>query len=105
MFALLPDAPPVFAIVACAAVAGAGFATFQTPNARAILANTPPEKTGRATGLFSLSRLFGQTTGVALVAIVFELMPEAPACWLAPSRGAVETALTVGCASWSRPGY
>ena len=99
LFALLPGAPSVLAIVACAAVAGAGFATFQTPNARAILANTPPEKTGRATGLFALSRLFGQTTGVALVAIVFELYAGGAGVLVAPSRGAVETALLVGCVS------
>jgi DHA2 family multidrug resistance protein-like MFS transporter len=96
LFALLPPAPSIFAIVACAAVAGAGYATFQTPNVRAILANTPPEKTGRAAGLVGLSRLMGQTTGVALVAIVFELSAGAVPAG-APSRGAVESALTMGC--------
>jgi MFS transporter, DHA2 family, multidrug resistance protein len=97
LFALLPPAPSIFAIVACAAIAGAGYATFQTPNVRAILANTPPEKTGRAAGLVGLSRLMGQTTGVALVAIVFELSAGSAGHAGAPSRGAVESALTVGC--------
>ena len=97
LFALLPVAPSMFAIVVCAAVAGAGFATFQTPNVRAILANTPPEKTGRAAGLTGLSRLMGQTTGVALVAIVFELSAGGAGVHIAPSRGAVEIALAVGC--------
>jgi DHA2 family multidrug resistance protein-like MFS transporter len=97
LFALLPAAPSAFAIVACAAVAGAGYATFQTPNVRAILVNTPPEKTGRAAGLTGLSRLMGQTTGVALVAIVFELSAGGTGVLIAPSRGAVEIALLVGC--------
>ncbi len=62
-FALLPAMPATLAIVACAALGGAGFATFQTPNNRAIITTAPPEKTGRAAGVMTTARLSGQTLG------------------------------------------
>jgi len=97
LFALLPAAPATWTIVACAAVAGAGFATFQTPNNRAIIATAPPHQTGRAAGVMSAARLSGQTSGAALVAIVFELAAAAAGGSAVPGRGAIEAALLTAC--------
>jgi DHA2 family multidrug resistance protein-like MFS transporter len=96
-FALLPMVPATLAIVACAALGGAGFATFQTPNNRAIIATAPPEKTGRAAGVMSTARLSGQTLGATLVAIIFELAGSAAAARYVPVRSVIEVALLVAC--------
>lgn len=93
LFALLPALPATIAIVGCAAVCGAGFAIFQTPNARSLIAAAPAEKTGRATGIMSTARLFGQTVGAATVAIVFEVV--ATATGGVPARPAIEAGLFV----------
>jgi DHA2 family multidrug resistance protein-like MFS transporter len=71
-FALLPAMPAIWMIVTFAGIAGAGFATFQTPNNRAILISAPHEKTGRAAGVMTTARVTGQTLGAVFVAIVFE---------------------------------
>ncbi len=97
LFALLPAAPATWTIVVCAAIAGAGFATFQTPNNRAIIATAPPHQTGRAAGVMSAARLTGQTSGAALVAIVFELAATAAGGSAVPARGAIEAALLTAC--------
>jgi DHA2 family multidrug resistance protein-like MFS transporter len=70
-FALLPAMPAVWMIVTFAGIAGAGFATFQTPNNRAILITAPHEKTGRAAAVMTTARVTGQTLGAVIVAIVF----------------------------------
>jgi DHA2 family multidrug resistance protein-like MFS transporter len=95
LFALLPQAPPAWAIVLCAAVAGAGFGTFQTPNNRAMIASAPPEKTGRASGVMAITRLSGQTAGAALVAIIFSLAAASAPAQL--GRGAIQLALYAAC--------
>ncbi len=84
-FALLPAAPAVWTIVTFAGIAGAGFATFQTPNNRAILISAPHEKTGRAAAVMTTARVTGQTLGAVFVAIVFEM------------GGTPTTALVVAC--------
>jgi DHA2 family multidrug resistance protein-like MFS transporter len=96
-FALLPALPSTFAIVACAAVAGAGFATFQTPNNRAILVTATPEMTGRAAGVMTTARVGGQTLGAVLTAIVFEVAGSAAGAGGVPVRSVIETALLVAC--------
>jgi DHA2 family multidrug resistance protein-like MFS transporter len=97
-FALLPALPATAAIVACAAVCGAGFATFQTPNNRAIIATAPPEKTGRAAGVMSTARLGGQTLGATLVAIIFALVGSEVATRYVPGRGVIEAGLVTAVA-------
>ncbi len=97
-FALLPATPPLAAIVACAAICGAGFATFQTPNNRAIIATAPPEKTGRAAGVMTTARLSGQTLGATLVAIIFAIVGSAAAARYVPERSVIEAALITACA-------
>jgi MFS transporter, DHA2 family, multidrug resistance protein len=55
------------------ALCGAGFGLFQSPNNRAIIGSAPRERTGGASGMLGTARLFGQTTGAALVALIFGL--------------------------------
>jgi MFS transporter, DHA2 family, multidrug resistance protein len=55
------------------AVCGLGFGFFQSPNNRLMIASAPRERAGAGSGMLSTSRLVGQTTGSALVAVVFGL--------------------------------
>ena len=56
-------------------VCGVGFGFFNTPNNRAIITAAPPARSGGASGMQATARLFGQTTGAALVALLFGAMP------------------------------
>jgi DHA2 family multidrug resistance protein-like MFS transporter len=71
LLALLPDSPSVADIVWRMALCGAGFGMFQSPNNRAIVNSTPAERSGGASGMLGTARLLGQTTGAALVALMF----------------------------------
>ncbi|WP_040695240.1 MFS transporter [Nodosilinea nodulosa] len=53
---------------------GIGLGLFQSPNNSAIMGAAPPERLGIASGLLSLSRTLGQTTGLSLMATVFALV-------------------------------
>lgn len=53
------------------AVCGFGFGFFQSPNNRLLIGSAPPERSGAASGMLSTARLFGQTTGSAIVALTF----------------------------------
>lgn len=55
------------------ALCGGGFALFQAPNNRLLITAAPTERSGAASGMLSTARLLGQTTGAALVALVFGL--------------------------------
>lgn len=46
---------------------GMGMGTFQSPNNSAIMGSVPRDRLGVASGLLSLTRTLGQTTGVALI--------------------------------------
>jgi DHA2 family multidrug resistance protein-like MFS transporter len=50
---------------------GVGFGFFQTPNNRAMLAGAPRHRSGAAGGMQATTRVFGQSSGTALVAIAF----------------------------------
>ena len=70
------------ALVLC----GAGFGLFQSPNNHLLLSSAPSYRTGGASGMQATARLVGQTTGAALVALLFYLNGDrAPhaAMWLA----------------------
>jgi DHA2 family multidrug resistance protein-like MFS transporter len=54
-------------------VCGLGFGCFQTPNNRLLIGSAPPNRAGAGSGVLSTSRLLGQTTGSALVALLFGL--------------------------------
>lgn len=69
--ALLPQTVPVPLIVVCMGICGAGFDLFQAPNLKALMSAAPPERSGGASGMIGVSRLMGQTSGAALVALCF----------------------------------
>jgi MFS transporter, DHA2 family, multidrug resistance protein len=55
------------------ATCGIGFGFFQAPNNRLLIGSAPPDRAGAGSGMLSTSRLVGQTTGSALVAVAFGL--------------------------------
>jgi len=71
LLALLPAHPGSADIGWRMVVCGAGFGLFQTPNNRAMLTSAPRERAGGASGMLGTARLLGQTTGAALVALMF----------------------------------
>ncbi len=74
---LLPTAPTDADIAWRIALAGAGFGLFQPPNNRAMLLSAPAGRAGSASGMISVARLLGQTTGAMLVAMTFALLGHA----------------------------
>ena len=74
--ALLPAHPMPVDIAWRMTLCGVGFGFFNTPNNRAIITSAPPARSGGASGMQATARLLGQTTGAALVAMVFAAMPE-----------------------------
>lgn len=67
---LMPANPSDLDIIWRIAVAGAGFGLFQPPNNKAMLTTAPNNRVGSASGMISVARLFGQTIGGILVALV-----------------------------------
>ncbi|WP_439899886.1 MFS transporter [Paraburkholderia phymatum] len=70
---LLPAHPSVYAIAVRMAICGVGFGLFQSPNIKALMASAPHARSGGASGVVATSRLIGQATGAALVALCFGL--------------------------------
>ncbi len=97
LYALLPAVPMMWMIVACAGIAGAGFGMFQTPNNRAILASAPPGHMSRTSGIVSVARLTGQTSGAAMVALIFELAGGIGGAHGVPARSVIQIALLTAC--------
>ena len=52
-------------------LSGLGFGFFQTPNNRNMLLSTPKERSGAAGGMQATARLFGQTNGAVITALLF----------------------------------
>ena len=52
-----------------------GFGLFQSPNNSILIASAPPERSGSASGMLATARLLGQTTGAALMALLFHFVP------------------------------
>lgn len=69
--ALLPAHPSVLEIVWREMLCGLGFGFFQAPNNREIMSSLPPSQTGVAAGMLATARVFGQSLGAAIVAVVF----------------------------------
>lgn len=67
LLALLPSQTSPWNIAACAAMSGAGFGLFQSPNNREILLSAPRERSGGAAGMLGMARLLGQALGAAAV--------------------------------------
>jgi DHA2 family multidrug resistance protein-like MFS transporter len=88
------------------ALCGAGFGMFQSPNNRLLIGSAPPDRAGAGSGMLSTSRLVGQTTGSALVAVVLGLTHGGPdsivhATHIALGMAAVFAASAMGL-SWLR---
>jgi MFS transporter, DHA2 family, multidrug resistance protein len=73
LVAMLPGHPTDFDIIWRVALCGVGFGLFQAPNNRAIMMSAPRERSGGASGMLSMARLLGQTTGTSLVALIFSV--------------------------------
>ncbi len=71
--ALLPDSPSDLNIIWRMALCGAGFGLFQSPNNHTIITSAPRNRSGGASGMLGTARLLGQTSGAALVALMFNL--------------------------------
>jgi DHA2 family multidrug resistance protein-like MFS transporter len=73
LIATLPAHPGGWNVAWRMALCGAGFGLFQSPNNRQLISAAPRERSGAGSGMLSTSRLLGQTTGGALVAVCFGL--------------------------------
>jgi DHA2 family multidrug resistance protein-like MFS transporter len=71
LLAVLPEHASPIDIGWRMALCGMGFGFFQSPNNRAIITSAPLHRTGGASGMLGTARLFGQTMGAALVALIF----------------------------------
>ncbi len=71
--ALLPSAPADIDIIWRMALCGAGFGLFQSPNNHTIITAAPRQRSGGASGMLGTARLLGQSSGAALVALMFNL--------------------------------
>jgi DHA2 family multidrug resistance protein-like MFS transporter len=69
----LPDDPTGWEAAWRMGVCGAGFALFQSPNNRQMIASVPTERSGAGSGMLSTARLLGQTSGATMVAVLFSL--------------------------------
>lgn len=73
LLAVLPAHPEAWDIGWRMAICGGGFGFFQSPNLKAIISGAPASRSGGASGMVAMARLFGQTSGAALVALLFSL--------------------------------
>ncbi len=89
----LPEPPTRIDVAWRLAVCGIGFGFFQSPNNRLMIASAPRDRAGAGSGMLSTSRLLGQTTGSALVALVFGLTHGGPGAI------ALGTKLSIGMAA------
>ena len=76
LLAFLPEHPTDFDIIWRLVLCGAGFGLFQSPNNSILIASAPPERSGSASGMLATARLIGQTTGAALMALLFHIVPD-----------------------------
>lgn len=74
--ALLPATPGDWSIIWRMMICGAGFGLFQSPNNHTIISSAPRHRSGGASGMLGTARLLGQTSGAALVALMFNLFNE-----------------------------
>ncbi|MBD8161337.1 MFS transporter [Erwinia persicina] len=71
--AMLPATPTDADIIWRMVLCGAGFGLFQSPNNHTIISSAPRHRSGGASGMLGTARLFGQSSGAALVALMFNL--------------------------------
>jgi DHA2 family multidrug resistance protein-like MFS transporter len=68
LIAALPADPSNADIMWRLALCGLGFALFTAPNNRTIMTSAPLERSGGASGMMSVARVFGQSCGAAIAA-------------------------------------
>lgn len=73
MLTLIPDDSWLGFYAICMFCCGLGFGFIQTPNNKTILLSTPLNRSGATGAMQSGARMFGQSTGAALVAVSFHL--------------------------------
>lgn len=73
LLAVLPANPTDLDIIWRMMLCGAGFGLFQSPNNHTIISAAPQHRSGGASGMLGTARLLGQTSGAALVALMFNL--------------------------------
>ncbi|WP_432700277.1 MFS transporter [Kluyvera cryocrescens] len=71
--AMLPSSPDDIDIIWRMLLCGAGFGLFQSPNNHTIISSAPRHRSGGASGMLGTARLLGQSTGAALVALMFNV--------------------------------
>lgn len=71
----LPDDASNMDIIWRMAICGSGFGLFQTPNNSTIISSAPNNRSGGASGMLGTTRLLGQTSGAAFVALLFMIFP------------------------------
>ena len=67
----MPAEPTALGICIRMTFCGIGFGFFQSPNLKAIMSSAPAERAGSGSGMIGTSRLLGQSSGAALVALSF----------------------------------
>lgn len=75
LLAWLPEHLSHFDLIWRLVLCGAGFGLFQSPNNSILIASAPPARSGSASGMLATARLVGQTTGAALMAMLFHFVP------------------------------
>ncbi|HFQ9141181.1 TPA: MFS transporter [Enterobacter cancerogenus] len=96
----LPPSPSDAQILWRVALCGFGFGLFQSPNNLLIMTSVSPEQNNIASGLLGTSRLAGQITGSALVAVMFNVFGGG-AIRASMAAGALFSLLSLGV-SWLR---
>ncbi len=71
LYATLTAHATILAIIVHGAICGLGFGFFQSPNNRELMGSAPRSKSTSASAVLASARVGGQTTGAAVVAIVF----------------------------------
>lgn len=73
LLSFLSGEPSAWDIALRLVLCGVGFGLFQSPNNHILLSSAPSHRNGSASGMLATARLVGQTTGAALVALLFEV--------------------------------
>lgn len=81
------------------AVCGIGYGLFQSPNNRSMQGSAPRERSGGVQAIQSVARVFGQTTGAVLVAMVFAIDSRATGHGSGVTATAVVATLAIATAS------
>ena len=71
-----PAEPPAAHKVWGGGLGGGGVGRLQKPHNSMLIASAPPERSGSASGMLATARLTGQTTGAALMALLFHAVPD-----------------------------